>query len=197
MLRSLINRLPAFVVLCLSASSCFFFFSDIAWLKVVGWDEGITSLWGGCSSSPFYDSYRPKFETWVRIRYFRALSIRGPTARSSSDLRGSTGFRRALGSATCEQLTSYLPAADELLTGSSRATCRQLTSDFRATCWQLTSCLPAAHELLPSTHKLLSSSSRATSEHSQATSEPLTATCGAANALKLPPKPRTPSLQAL
>ena len=38
--------------------------------------------------------------------------------------------------ATCRQLTSYLPAAHELLP-SSRATCRQLTSYF-----------PAAHELL-------------------------------------------------
>ena len=49
----------------------------------------IASLWGGCSSSPLCDSYRPRFETWVRIRYFEALSIRGPTARSSSDFRGS------------------------------------------------------------------------------------------------------------
>ena len=43
------------------------------------------SLWGGVPALQ-YDRYRPKFETWVRIRYFGALSIRGPTARSSSDL---------------------------------------------------------------------------------------------------------------
>ncbi|OLQ12643.1 hypothetical protein AK812_SmicGene3408 [Symbiodinium microadriaticum] len=46
---------------------------------------------------------RPKFQTWVRIRYFRALSILGPMARG------------AYPAADEQQLTSYFRAADEQL----------------------------------------------------------------------------------
>ena len=31
--------------------------------KVARTSETVVSLWGGCSSSPLYDSYRPRFET--------------------------------------------------------------------------------------------------------------------------------------
>ena len=44
------------------------------------------SLWGGCSSSMFCVGYRPRFETWVRIRHFAGLSILQCAGRSSSNL---------------------------------------------------------------------------------------------------------------
>ena len=56
--------------------------------------EQCCSLWGGCCQLPLCGCYRPVFETWVRIRYSGTLSIRGPTARSSDDLRGSKVFAK-------------------------------------------------------------------------------------------------------
>ena len=75
----------------------------------------VCSLWGGCCQLPLCDSYKPRFKTWVRIRYFAALSIHGPTARRPHDLRGSKVFaKRALesfkGRPTCEQLAGCLLA---------------------------------------------------------------------------------------
>ena len=77
---------------------------------------------------------------------------------SSSDLRGSkTGFRRALGGGTCEQLTSYFRAAHEPLSNklsSSQAlqSCLQATSNLLAeqASEQLTSCFQAPYELFSS-----------------------------------------------
>ena len=54
------------------------------------------SLCGGCSQPPFCVGYRPRFETWVRIRHFGALSILQPAGRSSSNLRGSKVLAKSL-----------------------------------------------------------------------------------------------------
>ena len=46
-------------------------------------------VWGGCSSSMSCVGYRPRFETWVRIRHFEDLSILQRAGRSSSNFWGS------------------------------------------------------------------------------------------------------------
>ena len=70
--------------------------AEIQNIGETGFQE-VDSLWGGCCQLPLYVSYRPVFKTWVRIRYFGALSICGPTAHSANDRRGSKVFaKRAL-----------------------------------------------------------------------------------------------------
>ena len=76
----------------------------------------IGSLWGGCCQLPFCDSYRPVFETWVRIRYFESSSILRLRDGSSSDLRGSKKLAKALYGCplAAQQLRNRLPAACKL-----------------------------------------------------------------------------------
>ena len=146
--------------------------------------------------------HRVEFGTFEHCRFAglrpAAREILGAPGKLAK--RGLEGLHRARyyealtqhSGAACEllsrQLTSFCPAAHELLSGSSRATIRQLTSycpaahellsgSSRANIRQLTSHHPAAYELLsgssqasvrqltsyyPAAHEPLSGSSRAT-----------------------------------
>ena len=59
---------------------------NLAFVRKGATSGGRVSLWGGCSSSMFCVGYRPRFETWVRIRHFAGLSILQCAGRSSSNL---------------------------------------------------------------------------------------------------------------
>ena len=89
--------------------------------------------------------------------------------------------------ATSEQLTSYFPAAHKLLAGSSRATCRELTSYFRAAHELLAGSSQATSEqltsYLPAAHKLLAGAHELLAGSSRATCRQLTSYFPAAHEL--------------
>ena len=69
---------------------------SLAAFQVGAFTQRHVSLWGGCSSSMPCVGYRPRFETWVRIRYFAGLSILQRADRSSSNFWGSKVLAKSL-----------------------------------------------------------------------------------------------------
>ena len=90
------------------------------------------SLWGGRCQLLLCVGYRPRFETWVRIRYLEALSILGPRARSSSDVRGSKVLAKSL-----QRALRGPPASTSQACDSQTGTRRLLRLFLAAQCFRV------------------------------------------------------------